>query len=180
MIWRRPAFALVSLVVAGCTVPEADVTDRQMHLEQRSQELGTFLASAGPEAQLNRTGLLVQLAFGPEADLDLYVTDPQLETVYFANHRSKSGGQISSDSRCDGDDFRIEEVRFDAPKPGRYRVGIDYPESCAGNEEPTAHAVSVFYNGNRLEAQGSVSLRQFEVIVLEFDIDAMDLKEATK
>ena len=71
------------------------------------------------------------LAFGADADLDLYVTDPLLETVYFANQSSRSGGQFLEDVRCDEEQIKVEEIRFDAPMPGRYRIGIDYPNACA-------------------------------------------------
>lgn len=151
-----------------------------MRLDQRGAELGLFLANEGASAPVDSKALVVRLAFGPEADLDLYVTDPRLETVYFANHEAKSGGKISPDGRCGGKAFQSEHVRFDAPIPGRYRVGIDYPESCDGAKGPAAHAVSVLYNGKRLETKGTVSLQQFEVIVLEFEIDAKDMKEVIK
>lgn len=151
-----------------------------MRLDLRGEELGQFLAGSGAAAPVDAKALVVRLAFGPEADLDLYVTDPMLETVYFANHKAKSGGQISADGRCGGKTIQSEHVQFDAPMPGRYRVGIDYPESCDGTTDPAAHAISVLYNGKRLEAKGTVSLQQFEVIVLEFDIDAKDMKEVMK
>lgn len=176
MIWR--GLALGALMLAGCATPQTDEQGLHMRLEQRGKELGVFLADVAPLSP--EAGLLVHLAFGPEADLDLYVTDPQLETVYFANHEAKSGGQISADGRCGAQAIQMEQVRFKVPKPGRYRVGIDYPQSCNGTGEPAAHAVSVFYNGQRLGAQGFVSLQQFEVIVLEFDIDAMKIKEVSK
>lgn len=184
MTWGKSAFLIAVLALAGCVMPDADDPDLQIRLDRRAVELGAFLETVDVQAIADQPAgnktLLVRLAFGPEADLDLYVTDPQLETVYFANHRSKSGGQISADSRCGGDAIRIEEVRFEVVLAGRYRVGIDYPEGCDGATEPAAHAVSVIYNGKRLDAHGSVSLRQFEVIVLEFDIDAMEMKEAQK
>lgn len=180
MTWRIAALAFAVFALANCATPQADEADLQMRLDRRAQELGDFLTKVQARGSFDQKGLLVQLAFGPEADLDLYVTDPRLETVYFANHRSKSGGEISADNRCDGEAFRIEEIRFGVPEPGRYRVGIDYPEGCDGAGEPSAHAVSVSYNGQRLEAHGSVSLQQFEVIVLEFDIGAEEMKEVPK
>lgn len=178
MTWGKPVLAITVLALAGCVTPEAGDPDLQMRLDRRSEALGAFLTETDVQKPGRQQGLVVRLAFGPEADLDLYVTDPQLETVYFANHKSKSGGQISADRRCGGDAVRIEEVQFDVVLAGHYRVGIDYPEGCDGATGPAAHAVSVVYNGKRLEARGSVSLQKFEVIVLEFDIDAMEMKEA--
>lgn len=163
--------AVVVLCAVGCSNPEAAQKELQFRLENRGEELNILLNEANSQAPQRETGLLVQLAFGAEADLDLYVTGPLLETVYFANHESKSGGKISDDVRCDKQPFRIEEVWFDAPMPGRYRVGVDYPEQCNGNVEPAAYVISVLRDGKRQEVSGSVSLRQFEVVVLEFVLE---------
>jgi hypothetical protein len=89
-----------------------------LHLENRRAELSILLNEANAGAM-------------------------QLETVYFANHESKSGGKISDDARCDEQTLRLEEVWFDAPMPGRYRVGVDHPEQCTGTEEAAAYVVSV-------------------------------------
>lgn len=180
MPWRKPAFAIAVVALVGCTTPDADELDLQMRLDRRLEVVGVFLTEAQALEPDEQAGLLVQLAFGAEADLDLYVTDPLLETVYFANRKSKSGGQISADRRCDGAAFQIEEVRFEVPKPGRYRVGIDYPESCDGTDVPAARVISVFYKGKRLEGRGTVSLKKFDVVALEFEIDAMEMKEVPK
>lgn len=148
-----------------------------MQLDQRSGALGEFLTQEQPDLL---EGLLVRLAFGPETDLDLYVTGPDLETVYFANKESKSGGKISKDGRCGGANFQIEEVQYVIPKTGRYRVGIDFPESCSGVKDPAAYSVHVTYKGKRLKVSGAVLLQKFEVIVLEFEIDAADMKEVAE
>jgi hypothetical protein len=180
MALRLFSLAVVLLCAVSCSDPEASQSELQLHLENRGAELSILLNEANANAIQRETGLLVQLAFGAEADLDLYVTDPLLETVYFANHESKSGGKISDDVRCDEQPFRIEEVWFNAPIPGRYRVGVDFPEQCIGSEEAAAYVVSVLQDGKRKEVSGSVSLLQFEVIVLEFDLEIepeSDLKE---
>ena len=119
-------------------------------------------------------GVVVRLAFGEEADLDLYVTDPLMDTVYFARHESRTGGRIVSDIRCETptEGLRIEEIRFDAPWPGRYRVGVDHPKRCddARAPAPSAYALTVFADGEVHEKRGSVNLQRFEVIVLEFEV----------
>ena len=48
-------------------------------------------------------GLRVELVFSDDADLDLYVTGPDLETVYFANTPTRAGGALERDLRCDGE-----------------------------------------------------------------------------
>ncbi len=174
MGYRFFCLAVVVLWAGGCSDPELARKQLQERLDDRGEELNLMLNEANSNRLQEASGLLVQLAFGAEADLDLYVTDPLLETVYFANHKSKSGGQISDDMRCDKQPFRIEEVRFHAPMPGRYRVGVDHPGQCNGNKEPAAYVISVLQNGIRQEVRGSVSLRQFDVIVLEFEVKELE------
>ena len=164
------ALALVLLPVS-CSNPEAEQAEQRQRIAQRGAELGAALAQFNSRAAGETTGLLVQLAFGAEADLDLYVTDPLLETVYFANHKSKSGGRISDDARCGVTGLRIEEVRFDKPMAGRYRVGVDFPQRCDNAAERAAFFVSVRNNETHEQVQGEVALQQFEVVVLEFDIE---------
>ena len=109
----------------------------------------------------------MRLAFGADADLDLYVTDPRQETVYFANSPSRSGGALSQDLRCGSPGPRIEVVRFSEPETGSYRVGVDYPEHCRGTGEPAAYALVVECNGQTQERAGVIELLHFEPVVIE-------------
>ena len=162
--------ALQLLLLLGCSNPEAEGTKHQADLDQRGSELSAYLLERDEQSEV-REGLAVHLAFDAKADLDLYVTDPLLETVYFANQSSKSGGQLVEDVRCGGKEIGIEEVRFVEPVPGRYRIGIDYPNECVEGKKNAAYAISVQHNGKRQEAHGSVSLQFFEVVVLDFEIE---------
>jgi hypothetical protein len=114
--------------------------------------------------------LRVRLAFGAEADLDLFVTDPTHESVYFANSPSRSGGELHSDLRCGSEAPRIEVVSFERAPPGRYRVGVDFPERCDALQSPVALVVSVETQLGRKLHRQSIRPRIFEPIVLEFDI----------
>ncbi|MBM4383027.1 MAG: hypothetical protein FJ091_06610 [Deltaproteobacteria bacterium] len=74
-------------------------------LEAEAAQLEAALA----EAPLPSGGALrIRLAFGAQADLDLYVTDPLAETIYFANERAAAGGRLVADVRCDSKTPRIE------------------------------------------------------------------------
>ncbi len=102
----------------------------------------------------------MRLAFCEEADLDLYVTDPAQETVYFANAVSAaSGGALEADLRCDAP----------AP-PGRYRVGVDHPGRCGSRRGPVPFVVVAEFGAQRLERRGEVALGQFLPVVLEFEV----------
>jgi hypothetical protein len=161
---------------SGCTAEERRVEAQAAVLAQQADALAVDLTALTPT---DTTGVVVQLVFGEEADLDLYVTDPLLDTVYFARHESRTGGRISSDVRCDTAGPRIEEVRFDAPWPGRYRVGVDHPTRCDGTPAPApaAFAVTVYADGRRYHAKGSVALEQFEVVVLHFEVQGTHVTE---
>jgi hypothetical protein len=117
-------------------------------------------------------GLRVLLAFGPAADLDLYVTDPLEETVYFANSPSASGGRLEADLRCDspGQGDRIEVVRFADPRAGRYRVGVDHPKGC-GSRRPAGFALAVVRAGAVEIRGGSLRPQEFRLAALDFEVD---------
>src|SRR5262245_17500983 len=77
--------------------------------------------------------LRVELVFGAGADLDLYLTDPSQETVYYANSPSRvNGGRLEADLRCEAAPPRVETIVFAGAPPGRYRVGVDRAETCSG------------------------------------------------
>jgi hypothetical protein len=115
----------------------------------------------------------VHLAFGQGADLDLYVTGPREETLYYANTPSGIGGELREDRRCVHDAPRVETARFPAPlTPGRYRIGIDYPHACSDAKGPMPFALRVDEPGGRHELQGLAAHRVFEPVVVEFEIGA--------
>ncbi|MFP6837197.1 MAG: hypothetical protein VB948_13960 [Pseudomonadales bacterium] len=166
--WRAVATVWVAGALAGCTAGDDGGQAEQVALARQADDLAAGLGETlaeGPD-------LIVRLAFGEEADLDLYVTDPLLDTVYFARHESRTGGRISADVRCDSSGSRIEEVRFDAPWAGRYRVGVDHPKRCDGASPPApaAYAVTAQVNGKTYTASGSVAVEQFQLVVLEFEL----------
>jgi hypothetical protein len=116
--------------------------------------------------------LVVRLAFPPEADLDLYVTDPLLETIYYANTPAKSGGRLERDARCadPAEPVRVEVVRFEAPPVGRYRVGVDHPERCDDGDEVVPWAISIDEHGERSIHAGLARWLDFTTIATEFEL----------
>ncbi len=157
------------LLLAGCTEQDASTDDQVTRLETRAQKLAGWLKEIADRSAADE--LVVQLLFDDSVDLDLYVTDPNLETVYFASRESRSGGKMEGDVRCGDEAPRVETVRFPVPLPGRYRVGVDYPRSCGAGEQAAAFAVLARQAGRDLETRGVVTLQRFEVIVMEFDVD---------
>ncbi len=140
--------------------------------------LAAGCASAGAplvpptRAPLAPGDLRVELVFGQGADLDLYLTDPSQETVYYANTPSQvNGGRLEADLRCDAPPSRVETVVFASAPPGRYRVGVDRAETCAGGAASEPFLVTVEApGGERRELRGEISRGRFLVRVLEFTL----------
>ncbi len=147
--------------------PEA-ARDAALRLRERVEaQLRAPAPGAGPDA------LRVVLAFEPGVDLDLYVTGPRRETVYYAHTPSAIGGFLLSDHRCDSDGDPLEEARFPAAPPGVYRIGVDYPEACPGVEPVVrAFAVGIGHGATRRVETGFLAPREFRVRVLDFEIPA--------
>ncbi len=118
-------------------------------------------------------GASVSLLWSGPVDLDLYVTDPTLETLYFANRRTANGGLLARDARCADGRFEwwTERADWTAPPPGRYRVGVDFPEACDGRTDAAAFRVVVDVNGRREERTGVARRRERALEVLEFEVE---------
>lgn len=164
--WNAPALpgvVLAAALAAACAAVPPEVRE--------AERLSAVLEKAVAELPAE-PGLRVLLAFGPAADLDLYVTDPLEETVYFANSPSASGGRLEADLRCDspGEGDRIEVVRFADPRAGRYRVGLDHPRGCA-NERPAGFALAVVRDGVATVRSGSLRPLEFRLAALDFEVD---------
>lgn len=169
----RAGLALLVAALVGCddAPPAGPIAGPAPEwTAQRSAEaetLETRLAALAPGAPER---LRVQLAFGPEADLDLYVTGPLDETVYYANTPSRVGGELLEDRRCEHPAPRIESVRFPLA-PGRYRVGVDYPHACGDTRTPVPFALLVETPGSREQLRGLAAYQVFEPVVFEFELD---------
>jgi hypothetical protein len=111
----------------------------------------------------------VRLEFGADADLDLFVTDPMHEEIYFANSPSRLGGVFDSDRRCDDPAPRVETVRFSPAPAGRYRVSVDFPIRCRPGIEAVPYRVVVEANGEERRVEGTAHFGSLEHIVIEFE-----------
>jgi hypothetical protein len=115
------------------------------------------------------SGLTVTLAWSDPVDLDLYVTEPVLETAYYANPRTRSGGVLERDARCvDATGGRTEQARWTSPPPGRYRVGVDFPETCAGRQREARYVLWIDVDGRRQAQEGRARRNEREPLVVEF------------
>ena len=120
------------------------------------------------------SGLRVALVWSSPVDLDLYLTDPTWETVYFANNPSRTGAQLLRDMRCrdvvSGDKVFVELAGMTTPLPGHYRVGVDFIDTCNATHDPANFRIVVDFGDQRREATGTIGLAEFQPIVVEFDL----------
>jgi hypothetical protein len=170
MLARIPNTIAAALLVLGCAggppAPQPAAppawTDA---LSARADALEAALAAA-PRAPAGE--LVVRLAQEPGADLDLYVSDPLEETVYYANTPVRSGGALDADRRCATPGDGVETVRFAAPLAGRYRVGVDFQERCADGERVAPWVIAIDAHGERRVLRGLASWNVFLSRVDEF------------
>jgi hypothetical protein len=178
---------LLGVFVVGCApsrpiaparAPNPDVrADHEFDADQRARLDRLYAALSEPRASPLSGGLLVRLAFDEAADLDLFVTDPMQESVYFANSPTRSGGTLIDDRRCEDPSPRVEAVHYFDPPPGRYRVGVDFHRRCqdtslsSAEEKQGLYVVRVEEGARVMEREGKVIPGQFEVIVIEFDLE---------
>lgn len=164
----RIAAIFLVLAVCGCTGVSGDAGLRDA-LAAEANDLARALSAGGSEAAAD--ALRVRLGFGDRADLDLYVTDPTQETAYFANSPTRLGARLERDVRCESPAPRIETLTLADPLPGRYRVGVDYPQPCGDDRGPVAFVVYFDANGRRATRRGSIAPGQFLAIALEVDVE---------
>jgi uncharacterized protein YfaP (DUF2135 family) len=153
----------------GAAIPAELDADQLTRLDRLREALA--------EPAIPASGLRVRLAFDAAADLDLFVTDPSQESVYFANSPTRTGGELLADRRCGDASPRVELVHYAAPRPGRYRVGVDFHRRCTESplsseeQKQGLYVVRVDEGGRVWERSGMVVPGHFEVIVIEFDLD---------
>ncbi|MFP8880558.1 MAG: hypothetical protein VCE43_14535 [Myxococcota bacterium] len=161
------AFLAVALI--ACAGGAGSHRAQREALAAEANELARALAAAPDSSAAG--ALRVRLAFGAAADLDVYLTDPNHETAYFANTPTKLGAQLARDVLCDAPAPRIETITLEDPIPGRYRVGVDYPQACGDDRGPVSFVVYFDTNGRRESRRGSIKPGEFLGIVMEADVE---------
>ena len=151
--------------------------DRRLHVTV----LATWLVACGahsrvavptPPAIPSDGALHVVLTWTAPVDLDLYLTDPAGESLYFGNNPTRAGARLAADARCGevAHAAGVEDAVLTTPAPGRYRVGVDYLDDCGSGIDVVPFAVAVGRGADRYEATGEAQRRAFNVVVLEFEV----------
>jgi tRNA (guanosine-2'-O-)-methyltransferase len=117
----------------------------------------------------------VTLAWNSGADVDLYVTDPDGETLSYQRGRVPSGGVVDQAGRgnCapEAPHPRIESAHWGARAlPGRYAIYVHYWGECVSNAGPATVFVSVAVGGRTLGAFDVSLAPNDREPVVEFDV----------
>ena len=121
-----------------------------------------------PTPELGTGDVQVTLRWHNTADLDLHVTDPSGEEIYFDDPSAASGGQLDHDANypCEeGTSSPVENVFWPsggAPL-GRYTVQVHYFDQCSG-EGTTDFTVTILVDGSSETHQGSLALDQIVTV----------------
>jgi hypothetical protein len=88
----------------------------------------------------------VSVAWDAPTDVDLHVTDPADEEIYFANTTSASGGTLDLDSNaaCSIDNINNENITWpvNGAPAGSYSVDLVYYSACS--QAQTNYTVTIF------------------------------------
>lgn len=122
--------------------------------------------------------LTVELNWEVPVDLDLFLTDPTGETVYFANREAKSGVKMGAMNGCEAvvnnqQQSFVESADISAAQKGRYRVSVDFIKDC-GNSILEAEFRVILKNQEGVvigQSQSKVQYRLLNPVGWEFWIE---------
>lgn len=120
----------------------------------------------------------VSVSWNEDVDVDLYVVDPNGETIYYGSPSSSSGGDLDLDSNpsCSIDGIRNENVTWplgEAPS-GTYEVRLNLYADCGIDQTSwvvTVQAVGRTYRWEGvLEAPGLGGGEEAGILIARFDV----------
>lgn len=98
--------------------------------------------------------LQVSLSFDQSTDLDLYLVEPDGETIYYGNSASANGGLLDLDSNpaCYQDNVNNENITYDDQaeiEAGQYTVRVNNYADCVGVK--VNYTVTAYLNGSLVD-----------------------------
>jgi hypothetical protein len=105
-------------IAAALSILTVDTSETETARQTQIDDAEAVLQGGGGDVQIS-------LAWDNEADLDLWVTDPAGERIYYGNRSSASGGQLDVDDRNGFGPENIFWPEGEAPE-GTYRVQLDH------------------------------------------------------
>lgn len=117
----------------------------------------------------------ITLAWNSGADIDLYVTDPYNETIYYGHTTSQSGGQLDHDGRGDcvsgQGNPTVENVYWNGQPPrGNYGVEIHNYSACNSAQGSTQTTLSIAVGGRVLGSYAYGIYPQQRIQVTSFSL----------
>lgn len=126
-----------------------------------------------PETVLGTGDVQVTLRWFNQNDLDLHVTDPDGEKIYFQQRVSNSGGQLDVDSNagCTNNVTArpVENIFWadgQAPR-GEYRIDVHYFQQCL-EAAPTYFEVDLLVDGQSQAFTGEIAVEGETFFVTNF------------
>ncbi len=132
---------------------------------------GSIIPLLNDEPELGTGDVQVTLRWDNSADLDLHVTDPAGEEIYFAVPSSTSGGRLDVDANatCEGDP-PVENIFWptgEAPT-GTYSVAVEHYSAC-DSTGPANYVVTILVNGQEVNSvSGTLADGDESVFIGEF------------
>ena len=102
-------------LIATIIVETSDNTVTQVEIEYLEQAIAVLQAQGG--------ALQINLVWDNDSDLDLHVTDPNNEKIYYDNPFSASGGQLDID---DTDGYGPENIYWTLAPHGYYTIDVKH------------------------------------------------------
>lgn len=121
--------------------------------------------------------LLVTIQWNSRVDLDLFLTGPAGETIYFGNRKARAGYKMQQESDCKTISASSkpyhETALIPAASVGRYRVSVDYILSCGSNIAEVDATVFLFNDLTHVElgrATFKVKHQELKTVAWEFGV----------
>ena len=127
-----------------------------------------------PEPELGTGDVQITLRWDSLNDLDLVVTDPDGEEIFYNHRLAVSGGRLDIDSnaQCKKNvtSSPVENIFWprNAALPGKYRVEVLYFQQCGGAPLTEAFTVRMLVDGNATEIAGVTGAVQLKRQVTVF------------
>ncbi|VVB72815.1 FRG1-like domain protein [uncultured archaeon] len=127
---------------------------------EKETEEDDAISSADISAVSGTPDIQVTLFWNDDVDLDLHVTDPYNEEIYYKHKTSASGGILDRDNMCTNWVQNAPEniiwPENKAPS-GHYKIKVVYYADCASHPDPITFTVKVYIKGQEFDYPMTIS-----------------------
>ena len=121
--------------------------------------------------------LAIELTWQTPVDLDLFLTGPSGETIYFGNRIARAGYRMDGETTCGTLDQsngpHSETAIIEATAAGLYRISVDYIFDCGSGLDETGAIVSLssITTGQKLGSNVfTVRQQKLKTVAWEFEV----------